>query len=30
MSMEIHITETTQESVSIRKISGIEYLALGG
>ena len=30
MSMEIYITETTDESVSIRKISGIEYLALGG
>ena len=30
MSMEIYITETTNEYVSISKISGIEYLALGG
>ena len=30
MSMEIYITETSDESVSIKKISGIEYLAFGG
>ena len=30
MLMEIYIAETTDEYVSISKISGIEYLALGG